>query len=146
MDVKARGWNRNMGTHKIASHDLSDFRISDDPGKTIRWSSPGIFRSYGDVSVAWGQTLKFAGDYRLQIDFTQDDVLKLMKASYGRELDIDLLDKGFTISEALRKRILSEIKLADLTIGDLAKLGAAPSEPATQQQTGRVRPLFRRRV
>ncbi|MGA2056822.1 MAG: hypothetical protein ABSG88_16100 [Bradyrhizobium sp.] len=141
MDVKIRGWHRDMGTHKIASHDLSDFRISDDPKKNIRWNSPGLFQHYGEVSVAWGQTLKCTGDYRMQIDFTQDDVLKLVKASYGRQLDVDLLDKGFTVSEALRKKILSEIKLTDLTLGDL--IGNAQAAP--QQETGTVRP-FRRRV
>ncbi|OPF96106.1 hypothetical protein I8G32_04677 [Rhodopseudomonas palustris] len=143
MDVKVRGWHRDMGTHKIASHDLSDFRISDDAKKNIRWSAPGLFRQYGEVSVAWGQTLKFTGDYRMQIDFTQDDIFKLMKASYGRELDVDLLDKGFTVSEALKKKILSEIKLTDLTLGDL--LGTASPQTAPQQQTGTVRP-FRRRI
>jgi hypothetical protein len=68
-----------MGTHTIARHDLSEFLISDDPRKTINRSSPGLFNSDGDVSVAWAQPLKFTGDYRMQIDFTQDDVFKLMK-------------------------------------------------------------------
>jgi hypothetical protein len=69
-------------------------------------------------------------------------ILKLMKASYGRELDVDLLDKGFTLFEALKKKVLSEIKIADLTIGDLAKLGASSSEP--ESNTGSVSPLRRR--
>lgn len=140
MDIKVRGWNRDMGTHKLASHDLSDFRISDEPKKNIRWNSPGLFRHYGEVSVAWGQTLKFTGDYRMQIDFSQDDVLKLMKASYGRELDVDLLDKGFVISDALKKKILSEIKWTELTLGDLI----GNTQTAPRQEPGTVRP-FRRR-
>jgi hypothetical protein len=52
------------------------------------------------------------------------------------ELDVDLLDKGFTLFEALKKKVLSEIKIADLTIGDLAKLGASSSEP--ESNTGSV--------
>ncbi|HZE53484.1 MAG TPA: hypothetical protein VE111_09500 [Bradyrhizobium sp.] len=142
MDVTLRGWSRDMGTKTIASHDLRSFHISDDARKVIRRSTPGLFRSYGEVSVAWCQTLKSMGEYRMQIDFTKNDVLKLMKASYGRELDVDLLDKGFTLSEALKKKVLSEIKIADLTIGDLAKLGAGSSEP--ESNTGSVSPLRRR--
>ncbi len=139
MDIKLRGWNRDMGTHTIASHDLDGFRISDDPKKTINRSSPGLFRSYGEVSVAWQQTLRFTGDYRMQIDFSQDDIIKLMKASYGRELDVDLLDKGFVVSDALKKKILSEIKWTELTLGDLI------GNPQAAPQTGTVRP-FRRRA
>jgi hypothetical protein len=71
----------------------------------------------------------------MDLTFTQGDIFKLFKTSYGRELDIDLLDQGFTISEDLKKRILSEIKLADLTIGDLAKLGASAAEPETKEQS-----------
>ena len=56
-----------------------------------------------------------------------------MKASYGRELDVDLLEKGFTVSEALKKKILSEINLIDLTLGDLIG-NATPQTEA--QQTG----------
>jgi hypothetical protein len=143
MEISMRGWRRDMGTHRVANHNLLDFPISDDPRKSIRWGAAGLFRSHGEVSVAWGQTLKCTGDYRMQIDFSQNDIFKLMKASYGRELDVDLLDKGFTISEALKKKILSEIKLADLTIGDLAKLGAASSEPTTSE-TATIRPFPRR--
>jgi hypothetical protein len=61
MDVTVRGWGRDMGTHKVASHDLSEFHISDDPHKSIHWTSPGLFRRYGNVSVAWGQDLRFSG-------------------------------------------------------------------------------------
>ena len=78
----------------------------------------------------------------MDLTFTQGDIFKLFKASYGRELDIDLLEHGFTVSEDLKKRILSEIKLADLTIGDLAKLGAGTETPATKEQPT-VTPLRR---
>ncbi|EKS33887.1 hypothetical protein [Afipia clevelandensis] len=143
MDLKLRGWNRDMGTHLIASHNLSDIPIRDDPKKTINRQKPGLFKNFGEVTVAWAQTLKFTGDYRMQIEFTEDDVFKLFRASYGRELDEDLLDRGFTISETLKKRILSEIKVADLTIGDLAKLGAASSDQRPAQT--RTVSAFRKR-
>ncbi|MGO8909604.1 MAG: hypothetical protein ACLQDM_09835 [Bradyrhizobium sp.] len=144
MDITVRGWHRDMGTKTVASHDLSEFHINDDQKKTIRWSSPGLFGRYGEVTLAWGQTLKYTGDYRMQIDFTQSDILQLFKASYGRELDVDLLNKGFTISDELKKKILSEIKLADLTIGDLAKLGAGSSQPEPETRSVRPLPSWRR--
>jgi hypothetical protein len=130
MEITLRGWARDMGTKTLVTHDLSEFRIGNDPNHTIRWSSPGLFARYGAVTVSWGQKLQHQGSYRMDLKFSQDDVFKLFKASYGRELDVDLLEHGFKISEALKKRMLSEIKLTDLTIGDLAKLGA--STPASE--------------
>ena len=50
------------------------------------------------------------------------------------DADVDLLDKGFTISDALKKKVLSEIKFLDLTIGDLVKgLAAAPPASAAEE-------------
>jgi hypothetical protein len=143
MEIKYRGWNRDMGTKTMVTHDLSQFRVSNDPQHTIGWSRPGLFARYGEVTVAWGQTLQHQGSYRMDLKFSQDDVFKLFKASYGRELDVDLLDNGFTVSEDLKKRMLSEIKLADLTIGDLAKLGAGSASTEPKEETAVVKP-FRR--
>ncbi|WP_025037438.1 hypothetical protein [Bradyrhizobium sp. DOA9] len=143
MEIKARGWGRDMGTKTWATHDLSQFRISDDPYCYINWNSPGLFARFGEVTVAWGQDLKHQGSYRMDLTFSQRDIFKLFMASYGRELDLDLLEQGFTISEALKKRVLSEIKLADLTIGDLAKLSAGSAEPEPKQQQAEIKP-FRR--
>jgi hypothetical protein len=131
MEITLRGWSRDMGTKTLVTHDLTEFRINNDAKHTIRWNSPGLFANYGAVQVSWGQEFRHQGSYRMDLKFSQADIFKLFKASYGRELDTDLLDNGFTISEALKKRMLSEIKLTDLTLGDLAKLGAsdAASEP-----------------
>ncbi len=53
------------------------------------------------------------------------------------------LEKGFTFSEELKKRMLSEIKFADLTIGDLAKLGAGATAPEAKEQPAAIKPLRR---
>ena len=143
MEITLRGWGRDMGTKTLVSHDLTEFRISNDPQHTIRWSTPGLFTSYGAVTIAWGQKLQHQGSYRMDLKFSQDDVFKLFKASYGRELDVDLLEQGFTVSDELKKRMLSEIKLADLTIGDLAKLGAGAATPEPEEGQAVIRP-FRR--
>jgi hypothetical protein len=141
MEIKMRGWGRDMGTKTLVTHDLSEFRISNDPNHTIRSNSPGLFARFGAVTVAWKQKLQHQGSYRMDLKFSQADVFKLFKASYGRELDVDLLESGFKISEALKKRMLSEIKLADLTIGDLAKLGAGASASEPDDASAVVRPL-----
>lgn len=143
MEIKMRGWGRNMGTKTMVSHDLAEIRINSDPRRYIHWSTPGMFARYGEVTVAWGQDLKHQGSYRMDLSFSQSDIFKLFKASYGRELDVDLLENGFTVSEDLKKRMLSEIKLADLTIGDLAKLGAGTASPEPEQQPAVIRPLRR---
>ena len=44
----------------------------------------------------------------------------------------------------LRKRLLGEIKLADLTIGDLAGIASKKEETPAEPETGAVQP-FRRR-
>jgi hypothetical protein len=132
-----------MGTKTLANHDLSSFRISNDPQQIIYWNTPGLFARYGEVTVAWGQDFKHQGSYRMSLRFSQSDVFKLFRASYGRELDVDLLDQGFTISEALKKRMLSEIKLADLTIGDLAKLSGNSLSESTEQPAA-IKPFPRR--
>lgn len=144
MEITLRGWGRDMGTKTLVNHDLSEFRINSDPEQTIYWSTPGLFARYGSVTVAWGQKLQHQGSYRMDLKFSQDDMFKLFKASYGRELDVDLLEQGFTISEELKKRMLGEIKLADLTIGDLAKLGAgAAAAPEPKAEPAVIKP-FRR--
>jgi hypothetical protein len=48
-------------------------------------------------------------------------------------LDVDLIDDhGFTVSDELRKRLLGEIKLADLTIETLP---ASPRRKRTNQKS-----------
>jgi hypothetical protein len=150
MEISMRGWGRNMGTRKIADYDLSEMTVSRDPQKIVYFGKSGLFKSYGEVSVAWGQKLHFTGDYRVQVDFSRSDVVKLFKTMFGSEITIDLLEEyGFTVSPDLKKKLLGEIKLADLTIGELAGLGLASKkeEPTVDEDTpATVKPLFPRRV
>lgn len=126
MEITVRGWSRNMGARTIADYDLSAMRISNDAQKTVYFDRPGLFKSHGEVSVAWGCGLHLTGDYRVQVSFTRSDVIKLFKAMFGSVLDTTLLDEyGFAITPDLQKRLISQIKLADLTIGDLAGLGSS---------------------
>ncbi|XIA62884.1 hypothetical protein ACFIOY_26340 [Bradyrhizobium sp. TZ2] len=143
MEISMRGWSRNMGTTKMADYDLSAMTASRDPTKSVHFGQSALFKSYGEVSVAWGQSLRFTGDYRVQIDFSRSDVVKLFKTMFGSVITIDMLEEyGLSISDDLKKKLLGEIKLADLTIGDLAGLGLA-SKKKNRQRTPLRRPSNR---
>ncbi len=143
MKVTARGWNRNMGDNIIVDNDLSDLAVSRDPSRYILFDrQPAVFRSSHNISIDWGKKLNYSGNYRMEVELSCSDILALFRTMFGSELDVDLVEEhGFTVSPELQKRILGTIKLADLTIGDLATLGSpttkeTPAEPA--------KPLIRR--
>ena len=145
MEMSTRGWNRNMGTHRLVDLDLGAMRISRDASKTVWGGKPGLFKSYGEVSVAWKQQLNKTGNFRMQLDLTQADVAQLFKAMFGSEIDTDTLEQyGFTLSPDLQKKLLGDIKLADLTLGDLAGIAAPKREPAPEEQTPATIKPFRR--
>src|SRR5258708_19321493 len=145
MEITARGWGRNMGDKRIVKVDLEEIAASREPRKLVHFGRPGLFQSFGEASVAWGQSLRFTGDYRMQVDFTYSDVVTLFKAMFGSELDVSLLENhGFTVSPELKKKILSEIKLADLTIGDLAGLGASKEQSEPVKPAGEIKSFLRR--
>lgn len=148
MEVSARGWNRDMGKNNLAEVDLSEIAVNNDPRKTVQWNGTSIFKSWGEVGIHWRQKMAFTGNYRMEINLTSSDMVHLFKIWNGRQLDVDLIDNyGFTVSAELKKRILGEIRLADLTIGDLASLGAAPPKDnsKTEQETPGSVSSFRRR-
>src|SRR5438105_3932494 len=110
MEITMRGWNRNMGTRRITQHDISEMRVSRDANQRIYWDRPGLFKSHGDVSFAWGQKLNKTGNFRVQMDFTPADVAQLFKAMFGSELDAQTLEQySFTLSPDLKKKVLGEI-------------------------------------
>jgi hypothetical protein len=147
MEVTARGWNRDMGKNTLATHDLSEIIVSRDPRRTLQWGSPAIFKSISEVGVHWRQKMSYTGNYRMEVNFSFSDVIRLFKAMNGGELDVDLLDNhGFTVSPELKKRILGEIRLADLTIGDLAGLGVTSKKAETQEETPATVRTFPRRI
>lgn len=137
MHIWARGWGRNMGKKEIAELNLPDLEVSRDQSKAIYSSKPGLFRTVTSVCVAWYQRLHFTGDYRVEVEFSRADILRLFKARFGTELDDWLIDEeGFTVSPDLTKRILRTVKLSDVTLGDLAAMNAESSDekPATAEK------------
>jgi len=148
MKVTARGWGRNMGDNVIADVDLTEAAVTRDPNRKITFDNdPVVFRTGSGVNIDWGKRVNLGGKYRWEFELTTDEIIRLFRAKVGSELGVDLLDQhGFTVSEDLQKKILAGIKLADLTIGDLAKLGAA-SPSSAAEPTSQPAPItpFRRR-
>src|ERR1700729_1068014 len=102
MEVTARGWGRNMGDKELGSIDVSELRLNKDQNKRLWFNSPQIFSSWPNVEVHWGKELHMTGRYRMEIKLTRADIVRLFKASFGTELDVDLLrDYGFTVSDDL---------------------------------------------
>jgi hypothetical protein len=90
------------------------------------------------------------GDYRMELEFSNDDIVHLFKARFGRELREWLIDdEGFTVSPELTKRVLRTVKLSDVTLGDLAAMHADPTEasPTAEKlaEPAKVTSIIRRR-
>ena len=135
MEITLRGWSRDMGTKTMVSLDLADMRVSRDPQKYVEWRGAGLFKSFGEVSVAWCQELNKTGTFYTQLNFTRGDAAQIFKAMFGSELNSETVEQyGFTLSDELKKKVLGEIKFADLTIGELAGLAAPKRQEQPEEQ------------
>jgi hypothetical protein len=137
-----------MGDNILAQVDLTEASVSFDPNRRITFDKdPTIFRTAEGVNIDWGKPVNLGGRYRWEVELTTEEIIYLFRTKVGSELDVSLLEQhGFTVSEDLQKKVLGSIKLADLTIGDLAKLGAtAPAEQPKPAPAPRIDP-FRRRL
>ena len=145
MEISLRGWNRDMGKNLLTNVDLNEIRPVRDTSKTVQWDGVSIFKGFDEVGIHWRQKMSYTGNYRMEVNFNTSEIVHLFKAWNGTVLDVDLIDNhGFTVSDELRKRLLGEIKLADLTIGDLAGIASKKEDKPEEPETGTVQP-FRRR-
>jgi hypothetical protein len=102
MKITVRRWGRDMGEKEIANHPLSTLEMSKD-GR-VRRDDPAVIIKSFYVDVAWHQTLKLTGDYRMEVRFSESDVIRLFKVMFGSELTTRLIEEqGFTISPELKK-------------------------------------------
>jgi hypothetical protein len=131
MKITVRGWGRDMGEKQIANHFLLTTEYKADG--TVYRDTPILYKGAGNIIVAWFQRLKLTGHYRMEVQLSPTDVMTLFKCLFGSELDVKLIERyGLTFSPEATKAILRTVKLSDLTLGDLAAMGAAsPEEPAT---------------
>jgi hypothetical protein len=149
MRITARGWARDMGEKELMQYSLISAKFGN--GTIYRDQPPEIFNSARGVKVAWHQgNLRLMGDYRIDVEFSKWDVLKLFKSIFGNELKASLLERhGFTVSEDLKKAVLRSVKLSDVTLGDLAAMNSTENHdnPATAEkliEAENVRLLARR--
>jgi hypothetical protein len=135
MKVSVRGWNRDMGETVIGQHSLLSVKYNEKG--TVRRDTPSLYENYRrGVTVAWFQELKLTGNYRMEVELSRDDIVKLFKVAFNGELRSFLIDEWkFTMSPELVREALKTIKLADLTLGDLVAMNNAPAEePATAEK------------
>lgn len=150
MKITARGWGRNMGANVLGDIPLSEMRLSKDQNQYLHWNSHALFSQWPNVEVHWTQDLRLTGSYRMEIHFSRDEIVRLLKATMGTELGVDLVEQyGFTVSPELTRAVLSKVKLTDITVGDLVTMSsAAPkSEPVVEEKTSEPemrKPLLRR--
>lgn len=133
MQVSANGWGRNMGEIALGSIDLWEKPLNRDERRWMNYGASELYWSARGPEVHWCQKVKMTGDYRIRIKFSNLDVIRLLRASYGTQLDVDLIEKyGFTVSPELEKAILKKVKLTNLTLGDLVAMSKTDQEePAT---------------
>lgn len=148
MKISVRGWGRDMGTTTIANYSLLTTEYNDD--EIAYRDKPVLYRYLGGITVAWFQSLKLTGNYRMEVELTKDDVMRLFKRLFGSEIQLGLVEKyGLTFSPEVAKSILKTVKLTDLTVGDLVEMNsAAPADkPATAEKLvehSNVKPFIRR--
>lgn len=122
-----------MGTDVLADLDLKEVEITDDPNGWVWRDRPRIFKRRGEnIFLSWCQKLRHMGDYRVTLEFSDGDILRLYKARLGTELTCWELDHGgFTVSPDLVKRVLSTVKLTDVTLGQLMEMSSDFKNAAT---------------
>jgi len=150
MKIKVRGWARDMGPTELVDIDVSEMSVSQDPQRYVYRNSPGLFTGFGHINIAWCQKMRQMGDYRMELELTSDDIIRLFKAKFGSELHASLLEEhGFTLSVVVTKSTQKTIKLSNITLGDLAAMQAdqaadEKTEPEKPAEKATVRPFLRR--
>jgi hypothetical protein len=132
MKIMGNGWSRDMGPTVVADFNLTELKYNYDI--KITWpSEPVIYQDGRQMVVGWFRQLRMMGNYRMKIEFSNDDILCLFKLRFGDQLKEWLVDDaGFTISPELAKRALQSLKLSDITLADLAAMQeGSGGEPAT---------------
>lgn len=151
MDIKLRGWGRDMGTDTLVEIPLSEMEVREDENRPATSSQPRLFKEKRSLAylqrvyIAWKQQLNRTGNFRMEMMFRPGDVARLFRAMFGSEITSQTLERtGLTISPELKKKLIGEIKLSDLTIGDLAGLAATPKAEPEPAATPPVRIGLRR--
>jgi hypothetical protein len=150
MKITVRGWGRDMGETPIIDNNLFNFKHSEDG--TVYRDTPVLYGISNGVRMSWFQSLRLTGNYRMDVQLSRDEVVRLFKYAFGSELELhDVKRYGLTFSPELVKHILKAVKLTDLTLGDLVAMSSASpdDQPETAEKlveptASNVRPFLRR--
>jgi hypothetical protein len=122
---------------------------------SLRRDETIIYRGGRGVVVSWSKDLRLSGSYRMDVEFGPDDIMRLFKIYFGSELQKALIERyGLTFSEEVVASILKNVKLTDVTLGDLLKAmspekkddEAPREEHASEAQPANVTAFPRRRL
>src|SRR5262245_29657360 len=124
MKITLRGLRRDMGPTVITDDDIPNLENRYDTElRVYQDQRPTIFMQPGEIALAWHQKLRHMGDYRMEVRLSKSDIFHLFKLTCGYQLTPSLLKElGVTVSPDLKKAILKNIKLSDLTLGELAAM------------------------
>jgi hypothetical protein len=86
MRITARGWRRNAGTSVILEDDLRNaktrMRLNPMPGTHLYRSDTGVRIEAGP------ETLTLGGQYKIDIELTRDDVMRLFMRCFPEVADV----------------------------------------------------------
>lgn len=121
MELKARGWRRDMGATYIGNPSLISAVFSDEPPED------GYFRNKTYVikdnnepgfEVKWHSEIRLTGDYQVTLTLNRDDIRFFFDKYFGHSLyegrleQLKLLLDGAGLTE----------KLGGVTVRDLARI------------------------
>ncbi len=113
-----------MGTKEICDEDLTNAPIHGiEEEATVWYEKPAITVYTNRTKISWAGAVRLAGDYRLDITITDEDLAHIIKANFGPKISAEHLDyMGLSIgddviSEALSKKSFKEIIALSLPKG-----------------------------
>jgi hypothetical protein len=119
MKITLRGWSRDMGKHPLIEWDLSSIEEANHDPEHWTPCDPTIFQQPTELLIQWQQELRYVGNYRMRIQLSDDDILRLFRTRFGTKLKLSLVEKGFEVSPELTKHIFRTVKLSEVTLDDL---------------------------
>lgn len=101
MRIDATGWSRNAGTTVICNSDITEAKVYDaSQSEEGKWNKPVVSIHNDIVRIIWGTKVRLSGDYRIDIDISNEELCFLMRQAFGEVITEDVLECfGMTISD-----------------------------------------------
>lgn len=116
MRIDVRGWSRNMGSSNICKIDLEKAnKLRDDDQAELAWGKPNINIKDDETIISCSARLQKSGEYRLDIALPDEDLGCIVRANYGKELNVAAMEAlGVTVSKDVIAQALSEMSFKDV--------------------------------